>query len=118
MKLTEIRKSMNEAAVPQREVEKVTQWMERAIMFVVDPDMREKYSDGVDNFFDYLEIPLASPKDAKKYAKAADFAIGSPLGIIIAKVKEHITELKKLEAKLPEIERIIKAVESDIKKMK
>jgi hypothetical protein len=118
MKLTEIRKSLNEAAVPQREVEKVKHWMEDAIAIVIREDMLEKYDDDVEKFFRYLEIQQgAPPKDAKKFAKAADDAI-YPLRLVISNVKATIRELKQLESVLPEIERIIKAVESDIKKMK
>ena len=115
--LKSIKKSLNEAAVPQRDVEKVKHWMEDAIPIVISEDRFEKYDDDVEKFFRYLEIQQgAPPKDAKKFAKAADDAI-YPLRLVISNVKATIRELKQLESVLPEIERIIKAVESDIKKM-
>jgi phage-related minor tail protein len=109
---------LNETTVPQRDVEKVYYWMRNAIPFVIEKDMREKYNAGLEDFFSYLEIEDATPGFAKKYAKSAEFALGSPMGIIIAKVKDHLKELKKFEAKLPEIEKIMKSVESDLKKIK
>jgi DNA primase large subunit len=112
-----IKRSINEASVPQREVEKVTSWMESAIPFVVEDRVKEKYSNFVEDFFRYLEIPTASPKDAKGFKNNAEYAI-TPVNIIISNFKEQLRELKKLEAKLPEIEKIVRAVESDIKKMK
>lgn len=116
--LKEIKKSLNEVAVPQKQVEKVKHWMDDAIPMVIDQPMIKKYDGMVENFFRYLEIQQgASPRESKKFAKAADDSI-YPLRLVIANVKAYMLELKKLESKLPEIERIIKAVESDIKKMK
>ncbi len=118
MKLTEIRKSLNEAAVSQRDVEKVTKWMGYAIPIVIDEPMQKKYDAAVENFFRYLEIKQgASPAESKKFAKAADESI-YPLRLVLANVDAYIRELKNLEAKSEEIRTIIKAVESDLKKMK
>ena len=118
MKLTEIRKSLNEAAVPQKEVEKVKYWMQDAIRMVIDKDMFEEYDNSVENFFRYLEIQQgASPKDAKKFAKAADESIYD-LRRVISKFRSQVRELKQLDSQLYKIETIITAVESDLKKMK
>jgi hypothetical protein len=116
--LKSIKKSLNEAAVPQREVEKVKHWMEDAIQLVIDDRLLKKYDGDVEDFFRYLEIQKgASPVEAKKFAKNANESI-SPLRFVIANMKGLIRDVKKLEAKLPEIEGIMKAVESDLKKMK
>ena len=118
MKLAEIRKSLNEAAVPQRDVEKVKHWMEDAIAIVISEDRFEQYDDDVENFFRYLEIQQgAPPKDAKKFAKAADESIYD-LRRVISKFRSQVREIKQLDSQLYKIETIITAVESDIKKMK
>jgi len=118
LKLTEIRKSLNEAAVPQKEVEKVKHWMQDAIPMIIDKDMFEKYDNSVENFFRYLEIQQgASPKDAKKFAKAANDSIYD-LRRVISKFRSQVREIKQLDSQLYKIETIITAVESDIKKMK
>jgi hypothetical protein len=118
MKLTEIRKSLNEAAVPQKEVEKVKYWMEDAIPMVIDKDMFEKYDNSVENFFRYLEIQQgASPAESKKFAKAANDSIYE-LRLVISKFRSQIREFKQLDSQLYKIETIITAVESDLKKMK
>ena len=118
MKLTEIRKSLNEAAVPQKEVEKVKYWMRDAIPIVIDKDMFEEYDNSVENFFRYLEIQQgAPPKDAKKFAKAADESIYD-LRRVISKFRSQVREIKQLDSQLYKIETIITAVESDLKKMK
>ena len=116
--LKSIKKSLNEATVPQREVEKVKHWMEDAIQLVIDDRVLKKYDGAIEDFFRYLEIQQgASPAQSKKFAKNADESI-SRLRFVIANMHGLIGDVKKLEAKLPEIERIIKAVEYDIKKMK
>lgn len=113
-----IKRSINESAVPQREVEKVTQWMNSAIMSTVDDKQKEKYRGMVEDFFRYLEIERAdTPAEAKKFKKNAEFSLGI-LDIIFSKVQSRLKELRNLESKLPEIKKIVKAVESDMKKMK
>jgi hypothetical protein len=116
--LKEIKKSLNETAVPQKEVEKVKYWMEDAIPMVIDKDMFEKYDNSVENFFRYLEIQQgASPAESKKFAKAANDSIYE-LRLVISKFRSQVRELKQLDSQLYKIETIITAVESDIKKMK
>ena len=116
--LKEIKKSLNETAVPQKEVEKVKYWMQDAIRMVIDKDMFEEYDNSVENFFRYLEIQQgAPPKDAKKFAKAANDSIYE-LRLVISKFRSQVRELKQLDSQLYKIETIITAVESDIKKMK
>jgi hypothetical protein len=79
--------------------------------------MVEKHREFAMYFLNYLKIQKSTPREAKKYATDTDEAVSS-FSILIGKLKEQIADLKKLESKLPEIEKIIKAVESDIKKMK
>ena len=115
-----IRHSINEEAVPQREVEKVTQWLTIANKVVHETGSKqyEKMENFIEDFFRYLEIAQgAKPRDAKQFKKNAEFSVDI-LQVLIGKVKENLSTLKKLEAKLPEIQKIIKAVESDMKKMK
>ncbi len=116
--LKSIKKSLNEAAVPEKDVNKVYDWMHGAIKMVVrEPKMVEKHREFAMYFLNYLKIQKSTPREAKKYATDTDEAVSS-FSILIGKLKEQIADLKKLESKLPEIEKIIKAVESDIKKMK
>lgn len=118
--LSESKKSLNEASVPQSEVEKVTGWMKIANMSVHETGSKqyEKMENFIEDFFRYLEIAQgANPRDAKKFKNNAEFSVDI-LQVLIGKVKENLSTLKKLEAKLPEIQKIIKAVDSDIKKMK
>ena len=113
--LKSIKKSLNEAAVPQREVEKVTKWMKTAILLMVDSDAQNKYNNSVEDFFRYLEIQQgASPKDASKYARNAEFAL-QPMDMVISNFIQKIKMLKQMESQIPEIRKIMRAVEKDLK---
>ena len=115
-----IRNSINEAAVPQREVERVTDWMKIANKVVHQTGSKEyeKMENFIEDFFRYLEIAQgAEPRDAKQFKKNAEFSVDI-LQVLIGKVKENLSTLKKLEAKLPEIQKIVRLVKSDMSKMK
>jgi hypothetical protein len=113
--LKSIKKSLNEAAVPQSKVEKVTQWMKDAIRLVVDKDQQKKYDNSVEAFFRYLEIQQgASLIDGKKYADSARDSFYE-LEMIISKVIQQNKILKKMETEIPEIRNIMRAVEKDLK---
>jgi hypothetical protein len=113
--LKSIKKSLNEAAVPQSKVEKVTQWMKDAIRLVVDKDQQKKYDNSVEAFFRYLEIQQgASLIDGKKYADRARDSFYE-LEMIISKVIQQNKILKKMETEIPEIRNIMRAVEKDLK---
>ena len=112
-------KSLNEAQVPQSEVEKATEWL-RIANQVVGGKRKEKMDAFIEDFFRYLEIYQGgnpNSPDAKRFKKNAEFSIDF-MDVLINNVKENLSTLKKLEAKLPEIQKIVRLVKSDMSKMK
>lgn len=118
MKLKNLIKEEFKASVSQPDVEKVTDWMNNAIPLVIDEEVRERYENFVEDFFRYLEIERAdTPADMKMFQKNAEFSI-IPLVIITSKVKEQLKYLKQLETKMPEVLKIVKTVQKDLKQNK
>ena len=110
---------LNEAPVPQSEVEKATEWL-RIANQVVGGKRKEKMDGFIEDFFRYLEIYQGgnpNSPDAKRFKKNAEFSIDF-MDVLINNVKENLSTLKKLEAKLPEIQKIVRLVKSDMSKMK
>lgn len=118
MKLKNLIKEEFKGSVSQSDVEKVTGWMKNAIPLVIDEEVRERYENFVEDFFRYLEIERAdTPQDMKMFQKNAEFSI-IPLVIITSKVKEQLKYLKQLESKMPEVLKIVKTVQKDLKQNK
>ena len=112
---------LNEVAVSQPEVEKATDWLRIAnnTMNKIGGEDHKRMDDFIEDFFRYLEIHQRrnpNSPEAKKFKKNAEFSIDI-MDVLINKVKEKLSTLKKLEAKLPEIQKIVRSVESDMKKM-
>jgi len=128
--LKSIKKSLNESAVSQSEFESAVKWISDAIRLGMTNKNKDRYTLLLKKISNYNQIPNVSPDDAKKYAK--DISLNSLIILSLFKdVKENITKeeknfekaqnrlvkLKKMRDELPEIQKIIGSIQSDVDKM-
>jgi len=105
--LKSIKKSLNEAAVPQRDVQKVTKWMREVSM--IFGSVAKKISSKDNYISQYNEMESGSEDVYGDYVDILD-SIKS-----IREAIKFIGNVKKIESRIPEIQRIVKMIEDDIK---
>jgi hypothetical protein len=106
--LKSIKKSLNEAAVPQRDVQKVTKWM-REVSMIFGSVAKKISSEDIEFISQYNEMESGSEDVYGDYVDILD-SIKS-----IREAIKFIGNVRKIESRIPEIQRIVKMIEDDIK---
>jgi len=113
-----INQLLSEGKVVQSDVEKVKKWLEGAIPMVSNEKNFNFHYKKAADLLNYFKIATAAtPKDARVIKNTTTNAI-STSSIIITDFKKKLDKMKKLEASLPEIEKIYQSFEAEVAKMK
>jgi hypothetical protein len=115
--LKSIKKSLNEMDISRQDSKKVVDWSEEIKKFT-------ESSNGIarrnNDFLTSFETSVGSRLTGRSrmYSRERQDSLPSSFIDLLDALKEQITRLKKLESQIPEIQKLVKSVESDIKKMK
>lgn len=115
--LKSIKRSLNEAAVPEEQIMKVSEWIEQVVDLTIQ-DNPGRYLNAFIIFRDYMKLPILDPRDKQTRIIELKKTINSTIPEIISRLNDYMNELKELQSQLPEIQKIVKLVDSDIKNMK
>jgi hypothetical protein len=118
--LNSIKKSLNEDSPSESDVETLSQWMLGVIPIVFErKDEQRQWQSSIEEFIEnYEQFQIGEPKDAKRYANDVDTIINFTMKMIISRLKDKINKLKTFQSELPQVQTIMKAISSDVKKIK
>ena len=106
--LKSIKKSLNESNVPEPEIHKVTKWM-RDVSMLFGSVAKKISSEEIEFISNYNKMKYGSEDVYGDYVD-----ISYSLKYIREAIK-FIGNVRKIESRIPEIQRIIKMIEDDIK---